>query len=344
MSVEEAMMSKPYTVRPGDNLTIIARRVGLRSWQELYNSPDNASFRAKRPNPNLIFPGDVIMVPDAASPTPPAPTPPTPPAPTPPAPTPVVPTEIVVIIKGVSGLLDKLTFGKLGIKKPTTARFLTAPEQTRAKSVYAESLDFTKIVITDGEGAFGAPFTTAVPTAVGFHVALNLGDTTVDYSTSDTSTLIHELGHAWQSQHHGSDPTAFMANSLRSQGDAFLDIPGAKLKAGASAGLAAKLKGLGVLDTAKEIKRASDDEDCSAYAYAFGKPFSLYGAEQIAQQIEDFDLGLAPAAAPILTKVKSLRANVPDTDNENSLKNSRFERKSALGGSPPKGIFHSQRR
>lgn len=334
-------MSKPYTVRPGDNLTSIARRFGLSSWQELYNSPDNAGFRAKRPNPNLIFPGDVIMVPDGTAP--PAPTP-TPPTPTPPSPLPSVPVEVVAIIKAVSDLMDNLPFGKLGIKKPTTVRFLTAPEQARAKKVYDESLDFTKIIITDGLGAFGAPFTVAVPSAVGWHVALNLGDTTADYSTSDTSTLIHELGHAWQSQHHGSDPTAFMENSIKSQADAFIDIPAAKLQAGAAAGIAAKFKGLGPIDIAKAVKRASDDEDCSAYAYVFGRPFSAYGAEQIAEQIEDFDFGIAPGAAPIVTKVKSLKANAPDSDNENGLKHARFERKSAIAGTPPTGIWHSQRR
>ena len=76
-------MSKPYTVQPGDNLTTIARRFRLSSWQQLYNSPDNAGFRAKRPNPNLIFPGDIIMVPDGSPPAPPARTP-TPPTPIPP--------------------------------------------------------------------------------------------------------------------------------------------------------------------------------------------------------------------------------------------------------------------
>jgi hypothetical protein len=33
--------------------------------------PDNAAFRIKRPNPNLIFPGDVVMIPGAGPPGPP---------------------------------------------------------------------------------------------------------------------------------------------------------------------------------------------------------------------------------------------------------------------------------
>ena len=56
-------MAGQYTVVRGDNLTAIAKRFGLPSWRELYYSPDNTAFRTKRPNPNLIYPGDVINVP-----------------------------------------------------------------------------------------------------------------------------------------------------------------------------------------------------------------------------------------------------------------------------------------
>lgn len=52
-----------YIVKPGDNLTVIARRFGLASWRELYNHPRNADFKRKRPNPNLIHPGDKLYVP-----------------------------------------------------------------------------------------------------------------------------------------------------------------------------------------------------------------------------------------------------------------------------------------
>jgi LysM domain len=56
-------MSIPYTVKSGDTLSSIAQKQGIRSWQEIYNHPDNAAFRIKRPNPNLIYPGDVVMLP-----------------------------------------------------------------------------------------------------------------------------------------------------------------------------------------------------------------------------------------------------------------------------------------
>lgn len=56
----------PYRVRPGDSLSAIAGRYGLR-WRDLYDHADNAAFRRKRPDPNRIYPGDVLMVPQPNS-------------------------------------------------------------------------------------------------------------------------------------------------------------------------------------------------------------------------------------------------------------------------------------
>lgn len=58
---------KQYTVVRGDNLSKIALREGLRTWSELYNHPANEAFRRNRPNPNLIFPGDIISIPNPGS-------------------------------------------------------------------------------------------------------------------------------------------------------------------------------------------------------------------------------------------------------------------------------------
>ncbi len=78
-------MSFPYTVKSGDTLTRIAAEHGLPSWRELYQHPDNAEFRRKRPNPDRIFPGDVVIIPsDPAPPSPAPPEPPSPPKPSPP--------------------------------------------------------------------------------------------------------------------------------------------------------------------------------------------------------------------------------------------------------------------
>jgi LysM domain len=60
-------MPVSYIVNIGDSLSSIARRHGIKSWRELYNHPDNAGLRSKRPNPNVIFPGDVVIIPQKGS-------------------------------------------------------------------------------------------------------------------------------------------------------------------------------------------------------------------------------------------------------------------------------------
>jgi len=60
-------MSINYTVRPGDTLSSIARKHGFSTWKDVYYHPENAAFRAKRPNPNLIYPGDVVVIPKKGS-------------------------------------------------------------------------------------------------------------------------------------------------------------------------------------------------------------------------------------------------------------------------------------
>jgi hypothetical protein len=57
------VVSTPYVVRPGDCLCSIAARYGFASYEDIYNAPQNAEFKKKRPNPNVIYPGDVVMIP-----------------------------------------------------------------------------------------------------------------------------------------------------------------------------------------------------------------------------------------------------------------------------------------
>ena len=54
---------RPYIVRPGDTLTSIARQAGFTNPLDIYNNPANATLRSHRNNPNLIRPGDRIMIP-----------------------------------------------------------------------------------------------------------------------------------------------------------------------------------------------------------------------------------------------------------------------------------------
>lgn len=53
-----------YTVVKGDTLWAIARRYGV-TWRELYEHGNNATFREKRPDPDRIYPGDVLWVPQS---------------------------------------------------------------------------------------------------------------------------------------------------------------------------------------------------------------------------------------------------------------------------------------
>lgn len=56
-------MSSSYTVKQGDCLSSIAKAFGFSDWRKIYDDPQNAAFKKKRPNPNVIFPGDVVIIP-----------------------------------------------------------------------------------------------------------------------------------------------------------------------------------------------------------------------------------------------------------------------------------------
>ena len=234
---------------------------------------------------------------------------PVPPTPTPPAPPPV-PVEINDLLQRIREVLEQITeyvperlrpyLSCSGVVVPTRARFLTSAEQTEARTMYGSSLDFTRIVITDGLGCGGRPFTVAVQTAGHWWVAMNMGSLASAATHPASDTLIHELAHAWQSQHHGSDKTAFMVNSVINQ-------------AGASA-----LSAIGI--------------DASAYAYIPGKTFAEYGAEQIAEQIEDSYQGSGSPTPSVVAHVSSVAAHAADAANENSLTVfTGFERRSTPG-------------
>jgi hypothetical protein len=53
-----------YQVRRGDCLSSIAKAYGFADYRTIYRHPENADFRQKRPNPNIICPGDVLFIPD----------------------------------------------------------------------------------------------------------------------------------------------------------------------------------------------------------------------------------------------------------------------------------------
>ncbi len=57
---------KIHVVARGDWLSKIAKKYGLSSWRALYYHAANEAFRAKRPNPDRIYPGDKLVIPDDA--------------------------------------------------------------------------------------------------------------------------------------------------------------------------------------------------------------------------------------------------------------------------------------
>lgn len=54
---------KSHVVQQGEYLAAIAHGYGFHDWHVIYDHPANADFRKRRPNPNVIFPGDVIQIP-----------------------------------------------------------------------------------------------------------------------------------------------------------------------------------------------------------------------------------------------------------------------------------------
>ena len=52
-----------YTVAEGDCVMSIAQKFGF-FWETLWNLPDNAALKQLRQDPNILFPGDVVVIPD----------------------------------------------------------------------------------------------------------------------------------------------------------------------------------------------------------------------------------------------------------------------------------------
>ena len=201
----------------------------------------------------------------------------------PPGPAPA-PAEIDKLIAEVRKVLGSLPLGKAKIVLPTAARFLDPAEQSVAMTVYGGSLDFTKILITDGLGMSGRMFTVAVQLSTGWYVVMNMGSLQCWARSRD---LIHELAHAWQSQHH-SDPRTFMKNSVACQAKEFA------------------------------LSKATGKPH-HAYAYVPGKAFGDYSAEQIAQQVQHHFTRSGRPTPVVLSTIRAAAPNVPVAENAASL-------------------------
>lgn len=55
---------KNHVVRQGECLNAIAKQHGFASYKSIYDHPENAELRKKRPNPGLLYPGDIVTIPD----------------------------------------------------------------------------------------------------------------------------------------------------------------------------------------------------------------------------------------------------------------------------------------
>jgi hypothetical protein len=208
---------------------------------------------------------------------------------------------------------------QLGARMPTRARCLDPLELAIAKPIYQNSLVYDDIFISDGFGGGGNPFTIALELGGRWIVILNVGPGAyADPAYSKKSVLIHELAHAWQSQHHPK-PWQFMLNCT---------------ECNAAAAVATRVD---AASRNKWVKTATGMPDigtgeASSYAYVPGLPFGEYAGEQIAEQVEDFfypPRGLETSKRVLLSSIwshiTSVQAGIPDWGNIESLGNVRFE-------------------
>lgn len=53
-----------HFVKQGDYLSKIAKQHGFADWKTIWNDPQNADLKKKRQNPNVLYPGDKLVIPE----------------------------------------------------------------------------------------------------------------------------------------------------------------------------------------------------------------------------------------------------------------------------------------
>src|SRR5215212_188617 len=57
-------MSTDHLVEQGDHISQIAEKYGFRDHRTIWNHPRNAELKKLRESPNVLFPGDIVHIPD----------------------------------------------------------------------------------------------------------------------------------------------------------------------------------------------------------------------------------------------------------------------------------------
>jgi N-acetylmuramoyl-L-alanine amidase len=57
-------MPQEHTVKQGEHIGRIADQYGFHTYQVIWDHPANAELKTKRRNPNVLFPGDQVQIPD----------------------------------------------------------------------------------------------------------------------------------------------------------------------------------------------------------------------------------------------------------------------------------------
>ena len=57
-------MATTHTVEQGEHVSGIAKRYGFSSYRTIWDHPRNAELKRERVNPNVLFPGDRLFIPD----------------------------------------------------------------------------------------------------------------------------------------------------------------------------------------------------------------------------------------------------------------------------------------
>ena len=56
-----------HTIKKGECLSSISAARNLADWRKIYFHSNNQELRRKRPDPNIVYPGDVVFIPDRES-------------------------------------------------------------------------------------------------------------------------------------------------------------------------------------------------------------------------------------------------------------------------------------